>query len=125
MIKIVDAKYEKVDIETTVRNNYNHLSSKEKTMLLKVLTDFDPLFDGTLGNWKMKPVSLQVKADVTIYHGIAYPVPKGHLQVLKKELKHLCDLGVLEWQPLSEWALPSLSFQRKIGQCDCYLISGK
>ena len=73
-------------------------------MLLKVLTDFEPLFDGTLGNWKTKHVSLQVKADVTPYHDRAYLVPKVHLQVLKKELKYLYDLGVLEWQPSLEWA---------------------
>ena len=50
MIKILDAKYEKADIQAIVRDNCTHLSSKEKAMLLKVLTDFEPLFDGTLGD---------------------------------------------------------------------------
>ncbi len=76
-------------------------------MLLKVLQNFEPLFDGTLGDWKTKPVSLPVKPGVTPYHGRAYPVPKVHLKVLKRDLQRLCDLGVLELQPLSEWGLPS------------------
>ena len=113
MIKILDAKYEKADIQAIVRDNCTHLSSKEKAMLLKVLTDFEPLFDGTLGDWKTKPVSLQVKTDVTPYHGRAYPVPKVHLKVLKKELQRVCDLGVLEWQPSSEWASPSFIISKK------------
>ena len=113
VIKILDAKYEKADIQAIVRDNCTHLSSKEKAMLLKVLTDFEPLFDGTLGDWKTKPVSLQVKTDVTPYHGRAYPVPKVHLKVLKKELQRLCDLGVLEWQPSSEWASPSFIISKK------------
>ena len=50
-----------------------------------------------VGDWKTKPVSLQVKTGATPYHRRAYPVPKVHLKVLKKELKRLCDLGVLEW----------------------------
>ena len=83
-------------IQAIVSYNWTHLSSKEKAMLLKVLTEFEPLFDGTLGDWKIKPVTLQVKASVTPYHGSAYPVPKVHLKVLKKELQRWCDMGVLE-----------------------------
>jgi hypothetical protein len=73
VIKILDAKYEKADIQAIVRDNYNHFSSKEKAMMLKVLTDFEPLFDGTLGDWKTKPISSQVKTEVSPYHGRAYP----------------------------------------------------
>ena len=103
VIRNLDAKYEKADIQNFF-DNCSHLDSKQQSLLLKVLPDFEPLFDGTLGDWTTKPVSLQVKADVTPYQGRAYPIPKVHLQVLKKELKCLCDLGVLEWQPSSEWA---------------------
>ena len=115
VIGILDAKYEKADLQAIVDEHCSHLSSKEQTMLLEVLKTFEPLFDGTLGDWKTKPVSLQVKNDVTPYHGRAYPVPKIHLKVLKKELNRLCELGVLEWQPASEWALPSFIISKKNG----------
>jgi hypothetical protein len=34
------------------------------------------LFDGTLGHWRTKPVSFQLKDGVTPYHGRAFPIPK-------------------------------------------------
>ncbi len=58
--------------------------------------------NGTLGHWRTKPVSLQLKDEVTSYHGRAFPIPKVHKDVLMKEIQRLCDLGVLEWQPSSE-----------------------
>ncbi len=30
-----------------------------------------------------------------------------------KEIKWLCDIGVLEWQPSSQWALPTLIIPKK------------
>ena len=96
MVKILDAKYEKADIQATVKDNCTHLSPKHQRLLLEVLKKFEPLFDGTLGDLKPKPVSLQVRPDSTPYHGRAFPVPKINLKVLKKELKRLCELGVLE-----------------------------
>jgi hypothetical protein len=71
-----------------------------------LLKKFEPLFDGTLGHWRTKPVSFQLKDGVTPYHGRAYPIPKVHKDVIMKEIQRLCYLGVLEWQPSSEWAAP-------------------
>ena len=105
--RILDANYKKADIQAIVKENCSHLTACQQNLLLEVLTKFEPLFDGTLGDWKTKPVSLPVKPGVTPYHGRAYPVPKIHLKVLKRELQRLCDLGVLEWQPSSEWGSPS------------------
>ena len=39
------------------------------------------------------------------YHGRPYPIPHKHKAVLMKEIKRLCNIGVLEWQPSSRWAL--------------------
>jgi hypothetical protein len=30
-----------------------------------------------------------------------------------KEIKQLCNIGVLEWQPLSQWALPTFIKPKK------------
>ncbi len=87
------------------------LSSQKK--LLQLLMKYESLFDGTLGDWKTKPVSFQLKEGVSPYHGRAFPVPKVHKETIKKVVERLCQLGVLERQPASEWALPSFIIPKK------------
>jgi hypothetical protein len=67
-------------------------------MLLK----FESLFDGTLGDWNLLPVSFELKEGMKLYHGRPYPIPHKLKAVLMKKIKQLCQLcniGVLEWQP--------------------------
>ena len=85
-----------------------------KKRLLELLTEFEELFDGTLGNWNTEPVSFELKEGAKPYHGRAFPVPMCHKETLIKELNRLCDLGVLEWQPASEWASPSFIVPKRI-----------
>ena len=42
-----------------------------------------------------------------------FPVPKSRKQTTMKELNRLCELGVLEFQLASEWALPSFIIPKK------------
>jgi hypothetical protein len=67
----------------------------------------ESLFDGTLGDWKLLPVSFELKEGMKPYHGRPCPIPHNYKAVLMKEIKRLCDIGVLEWQPSSQWALPT------------------
>ncbi len=78
------------------------------------------LFDGNLGDWKTKPVSFQLKEGASPYHGQAFPVPKIHKDTLIKEVDRLVKLGVLEWQPASEWASPSFIMPKK-NRTVCFL----
>jgi hypothetical protein len=72
------------------------------------------LFDGTLGDWKTKPVSFQLKEGVSSpYHGQAFPVPKIHKDIIMRGVERLCKLGVLERQSASEWALPPFIVPKK------------
>jgi hypothetical protein len=57
---------------------------------------YESLFDGTLGDWKTMLVSFKLKEGAKPYHGQAVLVPKVHREVLIKEIKTLCRLGVLE-----------------------------
>jgi hypothetical protein len=66
---------------------------------------YETLFDSTLGDWKTKPVSFQLRERVSPYHGQAFPVPKLHKDAIIKEVEGICELGVLERQPASERAL--------------------
>jgi hypothetical protein len=79
---------------------------------LQLLKKYELLFDGTLGDWKTKPVSFQLKEGVSPYHGQAVPVPQTHKDTLIKEVERLCKLGILERQPASEWALPSFTIPK-------------
>jgi hypothetical protein len=72
-------------------------------MLLK----YEPLFNGTLGDWNLLPVSFELKEGVKPYHSRAYPIPHIHKATLMKEIDRLCKIEVLIWQPQSKWALPS------------------
>ncbi len=70
-------------------------------------------FDSTLGDWKLLPVSFELKEGMQPYHGRPYPIPHKHKAVLMKEIKQLCNIGVLEWQPSSRWALPTFIIPKK------------
>ena len=66
-----------------------------------------------MGDWNREPVSFDLKEDAKPYHGRPYPVPHARKETLKKELNRLCELGVFEWQPKSEWASPSFIVTKK------------
>ncbi len=110
---ILDAKHQKADLQSIVRDNCKHLSADQQKKLLQLLGKYELLFDATLGDWKTKPVSFQLKEGVSPYHGRAFPVTKIHKDTIEKEVEGLCQLGVLERQPASEWALPSFIIPKK------------
>jgi hypothetical protein len=110
---ILDAKYKKADLQSIVRDNFKNLSADQQKKLLQLLKKYETLFDGTLGDWKTKPVLFQLRERVSPYHGQAFPVPKIHKDTIIKVVERLCELGVLERQPASEWALPSFIKPKK------------
>jgi hypothetical protein len=77
-----------------------------------VLLKFKLLFDGTLGDWKLPLVSFELKEGMKSYHGRPYPIPHKHKAVLMKEIRLLCNIRVLEWQPSSR-ALPTFIIPKK------------
>jgi hypothetical protein len=68
----------------------------------------------TLGDWKTKPVSFQLKEGASPYHSQAFPVPNAHKDTLIKEVLSLCKLVVLEEKQTSEWALASFIVPKKV-----------
>jgi hypothetical protein len=113
MVKILDAKYAKADLPAIIKKNCSHLTASDREKLLSVLLKFESLFDGTLGDWKLPPVSFELKEDMKPYHGRPYPVPHKHKAVSMKKMKRLCDIRVLEWQPSSGWASPTFIIPKK------------
>jgi hypothetical protein len=113
VVKTLDAKYEKADLPAIIREICSHLTASDREKLLSVLLKFELLFDGTLGDWKLPPVSFELKEGMKLYHGRPYPILHKHKAVSMKEIKWLCDIGVLEWQPSSRWALPTFIIPKK------------
>jgi hypothetical protein len=90
-VKFLDANYKKADLPSVVKDNCSHLNLDEQAKLLEFLMKYEDLFDGTLGDWKTEPVSVELKEGTRPYHGRPYPVPKVHKQTTKKE----CDCLVI------------------------------
>ncbi len=88
-------------------------TASDREKLLSVLLKFEPLFDGTLGDWKLPPVSFELKEGMKPYHGRPYPIPHKHKAIFIKEIKRLCNIGVLEWQPSLRWTLPTFIISKK------------
>jgi hypothetical protein len=93
-MRILDAKYQKADLQSIVRDNCKHLSADQQKKLLQLLKKYELLFDGALGDWKTKLVSFQLKEGVSPHHGQAFPVPHIHKKTIMKEVERLCKLVV-------------------------------
>ena len=61
VVHILDAKYEKADLQSVVSANCTHLSLQDQNKLLELLIEFEKLFDETLGDWNTEPVFLRIK----------------------------------------------------------------
>ncbi len=112
--QILDAKYSKADLQSVVRDNCKHLSTNQQKKLLQLLKKYESLFDGTLGDWKTKLVSFQLKESLYLYHSQAFPVPKIRKDTLIKEAKTLVKLVVLKRQLALVWASPLFIIPKKI-----------
>jgi hypothetical protein len=86
---ILDAKYSKAVFQSVVRDNCKHLGADQQKKLLQLLKKYELLFDGTLGDWKTKPVSFQLNEGFSLYYGQAFPVPKIHKGTLIKKVERL------------------------------------
>jgi hypothetical protein len=97
VVEILDTKYDKADLSSIVKNNCTHLSTSHCNLLLALLLKFEELFDGRLGDWKLLPVSFELKKGAKSYHGRPYPIPKIHKATLMKKINCLLSIGVLKW----------------------------
>ncbi len=77
-IHILDANYEKADLQSVVDTNCPRISLPDQNKLLDLFTKYQDLFDGTLGDWNTEPVSFDLKDGAKPHHGRAYPVPHAH-----------------------------------------------
>jgi len=114
-IEILDAKYESVQIDDVV-NQLEHLTIQQKADVKQVLSEFTKLFDGTLGVYPHRKFHIDLEPNAKPKHARPYPVPVVHLEAFKKELVHLCKIGVISIQGASEWASPTFITPKKDGR---------
>jgi hypothetical protein len=113
--EILDAKYEKVEIDEVI-NQLNHLTLEKKEDLRKVLKEHTKIFDGTLGVYPHKKIHIDLVPGAISKHARPYPVPVIHLNAFKKELLYLVEIGVLSLQGASEYASPMFITPPKDGR---------
>ena len=86
VVQIEDAKHEKADLQTVVSANYTHLSCYDQNELLEILTEKnEELFYGTLVDWKVKPISFELKEGSKPYHDRSFPVQRVHKEIIIKK----------------------------------------
>ena len=76
VVKILDSKYEKANLKEIVANAKN-LDEDQKHMLLKLLKQYETLFDGTLGRWNTTPVNIELRPNSNPVNAKWYPVSNG------------------------------------------------
>ena len=64
MCRILDAKFEKVDVNMVMAEQFQHLNPAERYRLLNLLRKFEDMFDGELGTWTTTLLDLELKDDV-------------------------------------------------------------
>jgi len=105
--QILDAKYDSTTTQEVI-DKQTHLNEYQKAELKKVLDKYGTLFDGTLGHYPHYKVNLKVDQSMKPVHAKPYPVPFLHQSTFKKELQHLCKIGVLREAPYpTQWASPT------------------
>ena len=96
LIEILDANYEKANLGAITKEDcLDHLSATEKDKLLKLLQEFEELFNGTLVDWDCNLVLLQLKEVAQPYHDRPFLIPKKHVETLKKKSR---TMRLVTWE---------------------------
>jgi hypothetical protein len=112
--KILDAEYKLAILEDVIQMCKN-LNTEEQHQLLKLLQKYEHLFDGTLGQFNMVPISLQLQDQKSKpVHARHYTFPRPVKQQLRKEIARLVDIGVLKKITLRNGYPQHLQLPRRI-----------
>jgi hypothetical protein len=113
--KILNAEFKPAILEEVTKTCKN-LNEEKQHQLLQVLQKYELLYDGTLGEFNMAPISLNlIDQGSKPVHARPYTVPRSVEQQLRKEIARLVDIGVLEEDYTSEWASPTFAIAKKNG----------
>ena len=77
---LLDAKYEKLDIDAVVSTHCAHLTPRQQEDLQALLRKDSKLFDGTLGRYPGKPMHIDLEEGARPVYRRPYPVPVVHME---------------------------------------------
>jgi hypothetical protein len=112
--EILDAEYKPENLDDVIKTCEN-LHVEEQHQLKTLLQKYEHLFDGTLGEFNMEPISIQLMdPNCKPIHVRACTVPRSVEQQLQqcKEIVRLVDIGVLEEDYSSEWSSASFAIPK-------------
>jgi len=112
LAEILPADYKPLDINEVVQKQ-THLCSDERDELLQALKDFQELFQGKPGEYKGKPIELELLSNTKPFYAKPFSIPKAYQQITKDEISRLENIGILTKVPSSEWAAPTFVIPKK------------
>ena len=92
---------------------HKYLSDEQRAKFLTILQKQSRLISGKLGNYPHKKVDLELLPGAMPVIQKPYPIPRLHLDVFKKKLDQLCEIGVLSHVGATEWAAPTFIIPKK------------
>jgi hypothetical protein len=122
--RILDADYSALDLDHYAHTE-THLNTDQQAKLIRLLQKYPKLFRGGLGVLTVPPVHLDLRPlnkDEKPYHARPFPIPKCYEDTTKKEIKRLCNIGVLAKCNDSELAAPTFIQPKKTG--DVRVLTG-
>jgi hypothetical protein len=90
----LELKYEKANVRD-VTDRQTHLSKEQQEGLYTLFAKRTKLFAGKLGHDPFKKMDLELFPEARSIHAKPYPIPQIHLEVFRKELNRLDELGIL------------------------------
>ena len=112
---ILDAKYES-HTPDEVADKQVHLTPAQRSDIKRLVTKYNKLFSGELRKYPHRTFSLEIDPQAQPIHARPFTVPRAHEDVFKKELEHLCEIGVLRPVGATEWASPTFIIPKKDGR---------
>ena len=76
--------------------NLKYLNNDKQSLILKVLTKYEKMFDGTLGNCTGSECKIEILEGAKPYHAKPFRIPKIHKETLKAEVNRLLKIDVLK-----------------------------
>ena len=87
---ILYTNYQKSNLKKVIEKNCAQLEVDKQIALLEVLLCYKVLFDRSLGDWDITPLSFELKKGAKPYHIKAFPVPYIHKEAIQKEVIQIC-----------------------------------
>jgi transposase InsO family protein len=113
---IAESEYDGMNIDQVLQDNCEHLTAEQKEDLRTLFNKHYKLFDGKLRTYTDAKMDIELQPHAVPVYRRPYSVPRVHMELFRKELNRLVEIGVLERCGPSEWGLPTFIIPKKDGK---------